>query len=278
MNSDATLVSIIIPSYNDTKYLVDALSSSLNQSYLNTEIIVVNDGSNKPEDIEFFKNYSNPKVKVINKKNEGLAMARNTAIAESKGEFFVPLDADDMISTDFISKTVRLAQENELIAVVYTDQEWFGDEALTMPMKEYNFVDLLSQNHISVCSLVRRSAYDEVKKRNGVGYNPNMKFGYEDWDFWISIGETGSEFKCIHEPLFKYRRRGDSMSSNTIRNHDYLIKQMIENHPETFSKHHKEVILKLQSLFKEREIYSKSLERDTKDGTWLIKKFFKNIV
>jgi glycosyltransferase involved in cell wall biosynthesis len=272
------LVSIIIPSYNDTKYLTDAISSALSQTYTNTEIIVVNDGSNKPQDIEFFKNYSDPKVRVISKKNEGLAMARNTGIAESKGEFFVPLDADDMIKHDFISKTIAVALADESVGVVYTDQEWFGDEPLFMPMKEYNFADLLSQNHVSVCSLVRRSVYDKVKEANGFGYNPNMKFGYEDWDFWISVGEMGVKFKCVHEPLFRYRRRGNSMSSNTIKYHNFLVNQMFENHQETYAKHHKDVILKLQNLYKERYVYSKNLERDMKSKAWLAKKFLKNLV
>lgn len=270
----SSLVSIIIPSYNDTKYLVDAISSALSQSYKDIEVIVVNDGSTNEEDKRFFNEFSNPSVRVITKTNEGLAAARNTGIKASKGEFFVPLDADDQIKPDFIEKLIVVMKDN--VGVAYSDQEFFGEENRLMPMKEFNFVDLLSQNHISVCSLVRREAYDEVLTKNLVGYNPNMVYGYEDWDFWISIAELGWEFRCIHEPLFMYRRRVDSMSSNTIKHHDYLIDQMIKNHPDSYAKYYKEVIIGLHKQVKVMNMANSSIQRDLRNNSWLFKRILKN--
>jgi glycosyltransferase involved in cell wall biosynthesis len=269
------LVSIIIPSYNDTRYLGDAISSALSQTYKNIEVIVVNDGSTNEEDIEFFKNYQNPKVKIISKSNEGLAIARNTGINESKGEFFVPLDSDDKIKPSFLEETMSLMSED--VGVVYTDQEFFGVEDKVMPMKDFDFVYLLSRNHVSVCSLVRRSAYDEVVKVNYHGYNPNMKFGYEDWDLWISVAEQGWQFKCLHTPLFMYRKRDDSMSSSTIKNHDFLINQIVENHSDTYTKYSLDIIRNLQNLLVQQEMLNKNINKDSQNNGWLFKRMIKNI-
>lgn len=274
------LVSIIIPSYNDSKFLVDSINSALNQKYSNIEVIIVNDGSENKEDIEFFKNfpYSSEKVKLINKNNQGLAAARNTGVINSNGEYFVPLDADDKISSDFIEKTLEIALENQKIGVVYTDQHFFGLEDKIMPMLDFDFVKLLSVNHVSVCSLVKREAYESVRSKNGLGYNLNMIYGYEDWDFWISLGELGWKFKCVHEPLFFYRKRINSMSSNTIKRHDYLINQLIENHKESFTKYSIEIIKILQSTSKNLELLNFNREKDLKSSYWLIKRLLKNLI
>jgi len=273
------LVSIIIPTYNDTEYLKEAINSALAQTYKNIEIIVINDGSTNIKDIKYLEKfpYLFDTVKLINKKNEGLSLARNTGIKESKGEFIIPLDADDMISTDFVEKTLRVISKDSNIGVVYTNQRFFGDENKIMEMLDFDFEKLLSINHVSVCSLIRRTAYDVVKNNNGVGYNPNMKFGYEDWDFWISIAECGYKFECIHQPLFWYRKRTNSMSTLTVTKHDFLIERLIQNHTASFNKYHIQIIKDLQNKVKDSELLLKSINTDLNNNSWIVKRFIKNI-
>jgi glycosyltransferase involved in cell wall biosynthesis len=277
-NMSDKLVSIIIPSYNDSHFVEDAINSALNQTYQNVEIIVVNDGSKRDQDIEFFKTYKNPKVNIINTENKGLPSARNTGIENSNGEFFIPLDADDKLSSTFISETLEVISENEKIGVVYTDQQFFGESSEYIKMLDFDFVTLLSQDHISVASLIRRKAFDQVKAKNGVGYNPNMKFGYEDWDLWLSLSELGWEFKCLHKPLFLYRKHGVSMSTNTSKKHEYLITQLIENHEESFSKNYKQVIINLQKLYKDRELFAKDINRNLSSPVWLVKRLIATLI
>lgn len=277
MKKQNDLVSIIIPCYNYGQFVQEAIDSALNQTYSNIEVIVVNDGSTDKLTNDFFNTYSHPKVKLVNQQNQGLPMARNNAISASSGKFFIPLDADDKLDKTFIEKTMDVIQTNANLGVVYTDQQFFGEENTIMPMKDFNFVDELVLNHVSVCSLINREVYNKVKEKNGFGYNPNMKYGYEDWDLWINIAELGYEFKCVHEPLFFYRKSKTSMMSNTIKKHDYLMNQLLDNHKESYLKYFKEAFVNLHLLYKDKELLSVDLQKQSKNNTWLVKRIIKNL-
>jgi glycosyltransferase involved in cell wall biosynthesis len=273
------LVSIIIPTYNDSEFLDCSIKSALSQTYKNIEIIVINDGSKRPQDKEYFDNfkYTN-QVKLINKENQGLASARNTGLEISQGEFFVPLDSDDMIDQAFVEKTLAIAKLKDEIGVVYTDQIWFGEENKKQKVMDFDFEFLLFKNFISVCSLVKRSAYEKVRSKNGVGYNPNMLYGYEDWDFWISIAELGYEFRTINEALFKYRKKRNTMAKTAIEKHDYLIDQIIKNHEASYRNNSITLIKSIQSFYKEREMYAQHLENNINNPIWLAKRFIKKLL
>ncbi len=88
-------VSVIIPCYNHGKYIDEAVDSILNQTFKDFEIIIVNDGSTDELTNNKLKQYDKPKTFVINKENEGLSVARNTAIKRAVGEYILTLDADD---------------------------------------------------------------------------------------------------------------------------------------------------------------------------------------
>ena len=97
------LISIIIPFYNASKYLKRCIDSVINQNYKNLEIILVNDGStddSKKICDEFRK--KDQRIKVINKKNEGVARARNEGIINAKGKYITFVDADDWLEKDAI--------------------------------------------------------------------------------------------------------------------------------------------------------------------------------
>ncbi|MEO6729265.1 MAG: glycosyltransferase family A protein [Candidatus Dojkabacteria bacterium] len=275
--SDKPLVSIIIPLYNQGQFLEDSVNSALAQTYSNIEVIIVEDGSTDGKTPAIADKFQSEKVKVIHKENGGLPMARNTGIYESKAEFFVPLDADDKLDPKFIEKTMEVMTSNEKVGVVYTDQQFFGIENKIMSMREFDLGFQLVLNHVSVCSLIRRKAFEEVKTKNEYGYNPNMKFGYEEWDLYIGIAESGWEFKVIHEPLFLYRRRGNSMVSNTLKNHEILTEQMMKNHKETYMKYSAESFLALQKLYMDKVRTLEDLTKETTNTGWLLKRLVKSI-
>ena len=90
-------VSVIIPCYNQGRYLDDAITSVLVQTYQNFEILIVDDGSTEPETIEILQDYQQPKTRIIRTENQGVATARNLGIAQAQGTYILPLDADDKI-------------------------------------------------------------------------------------------------------------------------------------------------------------------------------------
>jgi len=101
------LVSILIPCYNAEKYLRDTISSILNQTWKNIELIIVDDGS-KDRSVEVASSFADPRIKVIKQTNQGASAARNRAYRESQGEFIQHLDADDFLSPEKIEEQVRL--------------------------------------------------------------------------------------------------------------------------------------------------------------------------
>ena len=122
-------VSIIIPCFNQGKYLSEAIDSSLNQTYSNIEIICVNNFS-EDNTYEILQKYSKkyPNIKVINlDKNVGLPNARNIAIEHASGKYILPLDSDDKIADTYVEKAVNIIQNNDNIGIVYCEAEKFGN-------------------------------------------------------------------------------------------------------------------------------------------------------
>lgn len=104
------LVSIIIPVYNKAAYIRETLDSALQQTYSNTEIILVDDGSTDGSfEIlkEYYTKYPN-KINLINQENKGVSVATNVGIQVANGEYFQFLDADDLMSSNKIEKQVQL--------------------------------------------------------------------------------------------------------------------------------------------------------------------------
>ncbi len=108
MKSDP-LVSILVPAYNAGQTIAETLQSAMEQTWLNTEIIVVDDGS-KDETFAMAQRFEGPRVKVTRQENAGAAAARNQALALSQGEFVQWLDADDLLSPIKVSSQVEAAR------------------------------------------------------------------------------------------------------------------------------------------------------------------------
>jgi glycosyltransferase involved in cell wall biosynthesis len=195
------LVSIIVPSYNQAQYLDECLQSVLNQSYSNWECIIVNDGS--PDDTEQIAvkwATKDKRFKYYNKVNEGVSSARNFGIANSIGEFILPLDADDKISTDYIDLSIAAFQENFSLKVVYCKADKFGEEVGSWILDSFSLHNLSIRNMIFCSALFRKEDWELVG-----GYDVNMIYGIEDWEFWIAILKNGGQVKCLDCIGFYYR-------------------------------------------------------------------------
>jgi len=226
-------ISVIIPCYNQGQYIDETVDSVLAQTYQDFEIIIVNDGSTDEFTINKLKNYNKPKTSVIHTVNQKLSAARNNGIKASAGEYILPLDSDDKIHPDFLSEACKILDNKANIGIVYSQGEMFGDQTGLCELPEFSLEQILKQNCIFCTALFRRKDYDKT-----CGYNPNMIYGLEDWDFWLSMLEQGVGVYQIPRPYFYYRIREESMlrSSNTeqIR---YLNQQIYRNHLNLYATH-----------------------------------------
>jgi len=227
-------VSVIIPCYNYAGYLREAVESVVQQTFKDFEIIIVNDGSTdntKEVAEELILKYQNDyRIKLINQQNSGQpAIARNNGIKESKGEYILCLDADDKIAPTMLEECFFTLEANPSLGIAYTHRQDFDGADNLVKALEYNFETLKLQNIMSVCSLFRKKAWEEVG-----GYRTNVK-GLEDWDFWIAIGEKGYYGKLISKPLFFYRRHDTGVFQEAIQNQKKKFAQIILNNRSVYS-------------------------------------------
>lgn len=195
---------------------LDSVSSYPNKN--DYEIIIVNDGSTDEKTIMLLSILKSEGYFILNQDNQGLAKARNNGIKLAKGNYILPLDADNKLRHDFISESIRILDENEDIDVVYGNRQHFDEDNQLVIVPDFNFPLLCEKNYIDACACFRKEIWNKVE-----GYDEQMPImGYEDWDFWLRISINGAKFHRLNFVSFDYRVRGNSMINNTNQNY-YLI-------------------------------------------------------
>lgn len=201
------LVSIIIPCYNQGQYLEEVLQSlSLCDKNL-FETIIINDGSTDDYTNTYTKQLQQSGYQVVFQENKGLAGARNTGIALAKGEYILPLDADNKIRPDYLTIAIEVFGKNPEVAVVYGDACYFGERQGLWKVGKFNLQKMMLYNYIDACAVVRKNIFEKLGP-----YDSNMKKqGMEDWDLWLRIGFAGYQFHYVEQALFDYRVAKNSM-------------------------------------------------------------------
>lgn len=199
-------VSVIIPCFNHGAYLDEAVDSVLAQTFQDFEILVVDDGSTDPQTVRILQDYNRPKTRVIHTTNQGLAIARNNGIREARGDYILPLDADDKIGTGYLADAVPILDNYPDMGIVYSEAAFFGIRGGLWNLPEYSLDGILRNNIIFCSALFRKADWEAVG-----GYNVNMVYGWEDWDFWLSLIGLGRKVYRIPKIHFQYRLREASM-------------------------------------------------------------------
>ncbi len=223
------LVSIVIPAYNPGSYLLEAIASASAQTYPRTEIILVNDGSDKPESIAVLEQASRLAGTYIEQPNRGLGAARNAGFRAARGEYVVPLDADDLIEPAYVTECLTALGDSDA-AFAYTDFQVFGTQSFQERPGEYNLYRLLDRNYLTYAALIRKTAWD-----TSGGYDESLKcLGYEDWEFWLRLGAMGRFGRYIPKSLFRYRKHGASLYDFALARHREFVAYIQGLHPELY--------------------------------------------
>lgn len=226
-------VSIIIPGFNYGHYLKETLDSVLNQDYNEFEIVIVDDGSTDNQTKKYLSQLNHPKIKVFLKEHEGVCIARNYAIANSTGDYILPLDADDLIGKDFIRDAVEILDSDNRVKIVCCKVEMFGAKKGLYPLPEPSLEMLLGQNTMVVTSMFRRADFEKTN-----GFNSNMSNGFEDWDFWLSLLDSGGEIYKLDKVGLYYRiKKGSRNNVLTSAEFKRLRLQIYQNHKGLYARH-----------------------------------------
>lgn len=221
-----------MPCYNDGKFIRECLDSVHQQHYVNYEIVVINDGSTDTFTNKVVKGIDHPKITVLETDNQGVSLARNTGIKHSNGKYILPLDADDKIGKNFIGEAVAILESSEETKVVCCDIQLFGVRNEVIQFQEYTLERLMGRNIMTVSSMFRKSDFDQTH-----GFNPNMKDGFEDWDFWLTLLKTGGSVHKISGIEFYYRIKQNSRNSSLKDKYRKLRRQIYNNHKDLYAQH-----------------------------------------
>lgn len=265
------LISIIVPCYNQADYLDESLQSVLNQSFVDWECIIVNDGSTDLTEVisnEWGKKDS--RFKYILQANGGLSSARNLGIKKAESEFILPLDADDKIGENYLELAYQAFQENKDLKVVYCEAKKFGDVNKLLQLPEFSLYNLSKKNMIFCSALFRKKDWESIG-----GFDVNMIHGWEDWEFWISMLKNGGLVKKIESVQFYYRVKDVSMlkamdAQKTRETEEYLSVK----HSDFFV----EQLGSFSSLLRETERVKKSYEEKLKSKKFVINAFIKKFL
>lgn len=206
-------ISITIPCYNHAHFLKDALSSLINQTFQGWEAIIVDDGSTEGDPDQVVRLFDDRRINLVRHQyNKGLAASRNTGFSISNAPFVLVLDADDALSYDFLDKTYTTLKQDNSIDCVFTDFKLFGDSDYCWKNECRNFKDMAASQWIPGSgTLLKKMLWEEV---GGYCESSVLRYGNEDWDFWLSAIEKKIIVQHVNEAVYFYRRNAGTLSNN----------------------------------------------------------------
>ncbi|WP_320173202.1 glycosyltransferase [Maridesulfovibrio sp.] len=226
------LVSFVVPCFNHAEYLRECVHSLLKQDFNSFEIIIINDGSTDNTDevaTQLENEFPTQRIRHINQENRGLVRSRNRGCTIAKGKYILPIDADDLIAPTFLSKTVEVLESHPELDYVSSKALFFGHSNLIWPKNDLVPANFFATNQQTCTTLFRKSMWKELG-----GYDESMTRGYEDWELWIRATKNGHIGIQIDEPLFFYRRKADSMITNSRQKDAEIKEQIVRLHPDIY--------------------------------------------
>jgi len=222
------LVSIIIPCWNAGSFLEGLFKSLADQTFTDFEVIVVDDGSDDAATRTALSRLP-PHICVHRQENRGLSGARNSGFSLAKGKFVLPLDCDDRLEPEFLSKAIQKLETDQSVDFVFSHMRLTGGREGILE-RAFNPFDQLFLNQLPYALLMHKSCWEIVG-----GYDETMRGGYEDWDFNLRLIAAGFRGHVLPEPLFIYRVADDGMLlAKSARRHGVLWRQIREKHPDSY--------------------------------------------
>jgi len=217
-------ISVIVPTYNCAKYIIEAIESVLNQTYRASEIIVVDDGSTDNTKETLGKYISDKLIRYYYQDNRGVAAARNRALKEAKGEYIALLDADDQWLPQRLEKSVeflerdgydwvcssfyRVERETGRTEIKRLDKQSLLENSCIINMLKDGLFYSSSKNVWTGTVLVRRKWFERI------GFFDEEFQSGEDMDMWLRFEEAGLKGGHLDIPLAYHMVRKDGITQS----------------------------------------------------------------
>lgn len=220
-----SLVSIIVPCYNQAQYLDEALQSVLDQTYTNWECIIVNDGS--PDHTSAVAKRwcdKDSRFHYLYQENQGLSSARNLGLEKAKGDYIQFLDSDDLLHKYKLEKQLACFTTN--VDIVISDYFPFDEDTGDFLSRRYMnpFPDLVNYKkdiinkwefELSIpchCVLFKT----KLLNQKTVKFDESLP-NHEDWVFWVQLFYSTLGIYNLAEVLVSYRIHNESMCADSIK-------------------------------------------------------------
>ncbi|WP_345186784.1 glycosyltransferase [Microbacterium panaciterrae] len=231
----ASAVTVVIPVFDSGATLAETLDSVFAQTYAQTRIVVVDDGSTDPQTLQLLDELrTDDRLQVIRQDNGGPAAALNAGIAVATGAYFLPLGSDDRISPTYVAEAVAVLDAQPDVPLVYSRAEFFGRLSGPWRLPDFDWTEFLVHNQIFAAALFRRDDWAAVG-----GYDETMRRGREDHDFVLRVLGRGGVPHRLEGVHFFYRI-GDAGSVNSRMTRDDLIaahSRILRNNLQTYADH-----------------------------------------
>ncbi len=219
-------VAVVIPCFNDGRFLGEALDSVAEQE--RCELVIVDDGSSDPETLSLLDSLRASGTRVVSQPNAGLGPARMAGVAATSAPYVHPLDADDRLAPGALTVLADALDADPKAAAAWGSYRTFGTSACHFPTAPW--LDpwrITYLDEIPGTTMVRRDAIEAVGGWDAVGY--------EDWDFWMKLAENGFGGVGVPQVTLHYREHATPrLLSNTVAEHERRFRALRERHAPLF--------------------------------------------
>jgi glycosyltransferase involved in cell wall biosynthesis len=227
------LVTIGIAHYNLGRYLLEALAALAAQTYPNLEVIVIDDGSTDPHSLDVFGEMERryPHWRFLRQANAGIGATRNRCLEQARGEFFIPVDADNISKPEMVERLVTALRRNPGLDAMTCYFLAFPDGSGNPPRE---FLHALRPTGGPYPLAAIRNVFGDANAifrtaafRADGGYETDRSTSCEDWEAFVKLVHAGRRIGVVPEHLFYYRHlpAGFSRRTSWFKNHQRVLRQ-----------------------------------------------------
>ena len=240
------------------------MQSALAQTWLDVEIVIVDDGSDDPDTLRLLAAPTWPRTRVIRQPNAGPAAARNRAIAEANAEYILPLDADDLTESTYVAKAAAVLDAQPDVGIVYCRATKFGAEDGPWELPAFSPDELALGNVIFVSAMFRKADWELVG-----GFDETLRHGMEDYDFWIRLVHAGRKVMRLDETLFHCRVREQSRTALFEEDREEVVAtyaRIFRKNRDFFAEHAESLFRQHFALLKEASVLHARLAQESRSA------------
>jgi glycosyltransferase involved in cell wall biosynthesis len=226
---ETPLVSIIIPAYNVSAYIGEALNSVFAQDFKSYEVIVVDDGSTDTTELAKVLEPYRQRISYIHQANRGISAARNAALRVARGKLVALLDADDVWLEGKLSEQLEFMKQGgyDMVygnALLFGEAPWrngttFMDRSPSDGTVSLNSLLDLRCTVVVSTVIMRKDLVEQVG-----GFDEEDRNITEDFDLWLRLARIDARIGYQKKVVAKYRYRSDSVSASRVRIHEAALR------------------------------------------------------